>query len=108
MSRQDWINLRGIQDLSSDEINQDLDDFFSEYIICPLCKGNRTIQKKTLEVTNKAVKIAGITDLENSRLDEDSPTSDIIKEVISIKREGRKICPKCKGRRYLKRSKKRS
>lgn len=83
-----------------------LQNFFSKYRLCKVCKGAGYTVKTTRKVDTTNIKFSDIEDLENLHENPESSVilSDLIREVISFELEGRSPCKKCRGMKFVKRS----
>lgn len=113
MGKAGWVSIRNIPKLKKNlgksvglQVFDYLQEFFKTRRVCPKCRGRGFILKKETQIIPTAmVKYKGISELEKLKEEGLVNVSDIIREIISIKSEGRKACPKCKGKIFLKKSK---
>lgn len=117
-----WCGIRGGLDLGIDNpteknkfVHELLSNFFEDRKVCPKCGGMRVIfTKKRLPKSRNAIeniKIRDIPELERHKEllsqaeGQGLPLSDLIRIVLSTELEGLKLCPKCKGKVFLKKRK---
>jgi len=110
MGQYGWISMRNIpkvkpkKNLNASEFYyKTLVRFFSGKKICTGCKGKGFIIEKNRKTRKTAmIRFGGIDPLETLKDQKVVLMSDVIKEALSFELEGRKVCTKCKGMRFLK------
>lgn len=89
----------------ADKYGDALARFSEKFQPCTKCKGEGNVYKDKKKLTTETVKIGHISDLKKENLDKNKiPPSTYIRDALSYELEGRRPCPKCKGLRYIKRS----